>query len=133
MALRISKLAASAAADEVVGALDGGTVEVRTGSAPAACEDADTGTLLAVCTFGTPAFAAAVDGVATANAIAPDASANATGTASHFRAKTPASAVVFQGSVTGIGGGGDMQVSNTSIVAAIPFTITSCVYTHPLA
>jgi len=133
MAFTISLAAASAAADAVVDLLDGGTIAIRTGAAPAACEDADSGTLLATVTFGTPAFGAAASGVATANAITGDAAADATGTAAHFRAKTSGATVVFQGSVTGVGGGGDLQLSSTSLVVGIPFNITSLTYTHPTA
>jgi hypothetical protein len=133
MAVKIGSAAASAAADAVTDMLDGGTIQVRTGAAPTNAGDADSGTLLAELTFGTPAFGAAVAGVATANAITQDASANNTGTAGHFRCKTSGAVVVFQGNVTALGGGGDMQVSSTSVVTGVPFSITSCTYTHPLA
>lgn len=133
MSTRLHPDTADVAAVAVTDLLDGGTIEVRTGSAPALASDADAGTLLAVCTFGTPAFGAPTDGVVTANAITGDASANASGTAGHFRFKDSGGDVVLQGSVTGIGGGGEMQLSSTSIVSGIPFNISSCVYTHPLA
>lgn len=133
MATRLHPDTADAAVEAQTDLLDGGTIEVRTGSAPALASDADSGTLLAVCTFGTPAFAAPVDGVATANSITGDASANNSGTAGHFRFKQSGGTVVVQGSVTGIGGGGEMQLSSTSIVAGIPFNISSCTYTQPLA
>jgi hypothetical protein len=133
MSIRLHPDTADVACAAVTDLLDGGTLEIRTGAAPALASDADSGVLLAVCTFGTPAFAAPVDGVATANAITPDASANATGTALHFRAKDSGGDVVLQGSITGVGGGGDLQLSSTSIVATIPFSVASLTYTHPLA
>lgn len=133
MAFKLSQAAAEAAGDAVCDMLDGGKIEVRTGAAPTNADDADSGTLLAEGTFGTPAFAASVDGESLANAITQDASANNTGTAGHFRLKTAASAVVAQGSVTALGGGGDMQVSSTSVVSGIPFSFTSAIFRIPLA
>jgi len=52
-----------------------------------------------------------------------DASADATGTAGHFRIKAGATCHI-QGSVTATGGGGDMTLDNTSITAAQQVTIT---------
>lgn len=133
MALKLSNAAASAAADGWAALLDGGKIEVRSGSAPASANDADAGTLLAEGTFGTPAFAAAVNGLLTANAIAQDASANNTGTATHFRLKESGGGVVAQGTITALGGGGDMQVSSTSVVSGVPFSFTSATFQMPLA
>jgi hypothetical protein len=133
MSAKIAVATANEALDAIAALLDGGTIEVRTTSGPAAADDADAGTLLAVLTFGTPAFGAAASGVITANAITPDASANATGTAGHFRMKASGGAVVLQGTCTAIGGGGDMQLSSTSVVSGVPFSITSCTISQPLA
>lgn len=133
MPFKLSNAAATAAVDAVADLLDGGKIEIRSGSAPTNADDADAGTLLAEGTFGTPAFAGAVNGVAAANAITQDASANNSGTATHFRLKTSGGAVVAQGSITTLGGGGDMQVSSTSVVSGVPFSFTSGQLTLPLA
>jgi hypothetical protein len=133
MAFKISDQAADAAMDAITALLDGGTIEVRSGSAPANADDADAGTLLAEGTFGTPAFDASSGGIAVANAITQDSSANNTGTATHFRLKTSGGAKIAQGSVTALGGGGDMQVSSTSVVSGVPFSFTSAQLTLPLA
>ena len=66
--------------------LDGGTLELRTGSAPG-IGSADAGTLLATLTFNATAFAAASSRARVANAIA-DVVSVASGTVGHARAKT---------------------------------------------
>ena len=54
-----------------------------------------------------------------------DASADATGTAAHFRLyASDGTTCGAQGTVTITGGGGDMTVDNTSFVAAQVFTVT---------
>lgn len=139
MATRISNTAAKAACDAIVDLLDGGagaaTVEIRSGSAPTNCEDADSGTLLAVLTCSDPAFGSAADanpgGRATAATVTGDSSANATGTAGHFRAKDSNGVVITQGSCTATGGGGDMELNSTSIVTGVQVDITAWTFTVP--
>jgi len=102
MAFKISDLARSAACNAIVDLLDvggAGTLTFRTGAAPAATTDADSGTLLATCPFAAEAFGAASAGVATAAAITSDSSVDASGTPEHFRAKSGAGTVIFQGTV----------------------------------
>jgi len=73
---------------------------------------------------------AAAAGVLTLNAIAADASANATGTATWFRIVQSGGAThVMDGSVTATGGGGDMQLNSTSITTGGTVSITSFVIT----
>lgn len=136
---RVSNTAAKAACDAIVDLLDGGsgpaTVEIRSGAAPTNCEDADSGTLLAVLTCSDPAFGAAADanpgGRATAATVTGDSSANATGTAGHFRAKDSNGVVITQGDVTATGGGGAMEINSTSIVSGVAVDITSWTFTVP--
>src|SRR4051794_15776890 len=84
----------NAACDGIVDAVDGGTppgrLEHRTGAPPTNVSDASTGTLLGTNLFGNPAFGSAASGVATANAIGNDSSADNSGTAGYFRAYTGA-------------------------------------------
>jgi hypothetical protein len=55
-----------------------------------------------------------------------DTSADATGTAAHFRIYDSGGTVCgVQGTVTATGGGGDMTVDSTSFTAAQSFSITS--------
>lgn len=108
-ALFLSNVAARAMADTLAAQIDAGTqavLRIYSGTAPADADAALSGnTLLAELTFSTTAFGAATDanpgGRITANAIAPDTSADATGTATFCRVLTQAASgvVVVQGSV----------------------------------
>ena len=101
----ISNAAASAAADAVTALVNGGTLRIYSGTKPAGPDTGLSGnTVLAELTFGNPAFGSASNGVATANSITADSSANATGTASFFRAfASNGTTAVFDGEV-GTGG-----------------------------
>ena len=130
--MKISALARSAACDGVVDLVDGGagagTLVVRTGSAPTNTTDADSGTLLATCTFSDPAFGSASSGVATASSITGDSSVDATGTPGHFRVRDSNAVVIMQGtagasaelSISGLVGGdliagGTLSISSLSV------------------
>jgi hypothetical protein len=55
-----------------------------------------------------------------------DISADATGTAGHFRIYDSAGTVChIQGTITATGGGGDLEVGSTSFSSGLSFTITS--------
>jgi hypothetical protein len=99
------------------------TLDIRSGARPADCAAADSGTLLGTCTFS-DAIGTISGAVITAASITGDSSADATGTAGHFRIKNAAGACVAQGDVTVTGGGGDLTLSSTSIVAGGQITIT---------
>jgi len=127
--MRISNVVAIAMLDALVDAVDSGgagSIEIREGTAPTACEDGDTGTLLATLAFGATAFGGAADGTdkatVTANTISDETNA-AAGTAGYFRVKNGGGTVVLQGTVTATAGGGDMELSNTTIAAADTVTI----------
>jgi hypothetical protein len=133
--LKIHTGSASAAADAVVDRIDAGsgpgTLTIFGATCPDAANDADSGTVLAVLTFSDPAFGSASAGVATANSITADSSANATGTAACFRAKDSDANVVFQGTITTAGNGGDLILSTTSITSGQSVSITALTYTQP--
>ncbi len=103
-------------------AFNSGTLEIRTGSAPGA-GNAATGTVLATITLPADALAAASGGTKGKNGTWQDASADATGTAAHWR-MTGGSNIV-EGTVTATGGGGDMELDSTSITAGQTVTITA--------
>lgn len=129
MALSFSDALRNARANAITTACDAGAaaiLELRTGAKPASPDDAATGTLLASVTLNDPSFGTAVDGVITLDdsPALTDASADATGTAAHFRIKTSAGAGVVDGTVTATGGGGDLTLNTTSLVASASFTIT---------
>lgn len=100
------------------------TLEIRTGAQPASCAAADSGTLLASITLPSDWMTAASGGSKSMSGSWVDASADATGTAAHYRLKQGATCHE-QGSVTATGGGGDMTVDNTSIAVPQQFQITS--------
>jgi len=117
MAVRMGTNGVIAALDALLNTLDNGFLYIRTGTAPTRCEDADTGTLLATLSLNANAFAAATDGTdkatATANAITGESSADANGTAGHFRAKTSGGTTVIQGTVATVGG--DLTINTVTI------------------
>jgi len=138
MAVSISNDAAKAACDAIVDLIDGGsgagTLAIYGGTPPA---DADTAisdqTKLAELTFSATAFGAAADdtpgAIATAASITQDSSADATGTATFFRALDSDGNVIFQGSVGT--SGEDLNLVTTSIVATQPVQVSSLTFSIP--
>lgn len=100
------------------------TLEIRTGAQPANCAAADSGTVLATMTLPSDWMAAASSGAKALSGSWNDASADATGTAAHFRIKQGATCHM-QGSVTATSGGGDIELNNTSIASGQSVTITA--------
>jgi hypothetical protein len=101
-------------------------LKIRTGSAPASCATADSGTVLATVNLPSDWMASATGGSKSMSGTWQDASADASGTAGHFRIyASDGTTCHMQGSVTITGGGGDMQVDNTSFATGQSFTITS--------
>jgi len=113
--------------------LDSGTINFYTGSMPATPETAvTTQTLLGTVTFGATAFGNAAGGVATANGITGDTSADDTGTVTWARLlQSDGSTVVADCDVTATGGGGAITVANTSIVSGQTIEVTSLTWTAP--
>jgi hypothetical protein len=131
VALSFSDSLRNARANAITTACDAGSgaaiLEIRTGSKPASPDDAATGTLLASITLNDPSFGSSSDGVITLD-VSPtieDTSADATGTAAHFRIKTSAGAGVVDGTVTATGNGGDITLNTVSLVSGAAVTITS--------
>lgn len=101
-------------------------LEIRSGSAPANCAAADSGTLLASMTLPSDWLAAASSGTKAKSGTWQDASADNAGTAGHFRIKDSGGTTCHaQGTVTATGGGGDLTLDNTSIAAGQAVTISS--------
>ena len=100
-------------------------LKIRTGAQPANVAAADSGTVLATCTLPSDWMAAAASGAKAKTGTWEDTSADAAGTAAHFRIyASDGTTAHIQGSVTATGGGGDMTVDNTSFAAAQAFTVT---------
>jgi hypothetical protein len=101
-------------------------LEIRTGGPPANCAAADSGSLLASATLPSDWMNAASGGTKTKSGTWEDTSANGTGVAAHFRIKDNAGTTChIQGTVTVSGGGGDMEVDNTSFSTGQAFTVTT--------
>ena len=125
MAFQFSDSARNAALDAVETAIGTApTLEIRSGAAPANCAAADSGTVLATMTLPSDWMAAASGGSKAKSGTWQDASADATGTAGHFRIKAGVTCHI-QGSVTATGGGGDMTLDNTSIASGQSVTIST--------
>lgn len=142
MGLRLSTAARNAAAAAIVALIDGGSgagvLRIYSGAQPAGPDTSPSGTLLAEFTLSDPAFGSPSTGVVTLD-ITPaveDTSANATGTAGYFRFCDSTEAAgtglgVIDGTVTATGGGGDLTLNTTSIVAGATVTVTSGTITMP--
>lgn len=115
--------------------LTGGTAPLMrwySGTIPANCAAAITGTLLAEIPLPADPFAAASGGTKAKQGTWQDASANATGTVTHFRFyRTDGTTCVMQGTVTATGGGGDSTVDNTSVATGQPATQNTFTLTAP--
>lgn len=86
---------------------------------------------VATLTFSDPAFAAASSGAIVANAITDDTNA-AGGTADNFDVTDSTGTVVYSGTVTATGNGGDLELSSLSIGAGDTVSISSLTYTASL-
>jgi len=100
-------------------------LKIRTGAAPSNITDADSGTVLATLALPSDWMAAAASGSKSKSGTWQDSSADATGTAAHFRIyASDGTTQHIQGSVTATGGGGDLTVDNVSFAAGQSFTVT---------
>src|SRR5947207_15293521 len=126
---KLANIGANAAADAVCALLNSGYIDIYDGTQPATADTAVTVQVkLARLTFGATAFSSAVAGVATANAITSDSAADATGTASWFRACKSNGSAVFDGSVGT--SSANLVLSTVSITAGALVGVSSCVYTE---
>lgn len=125
--------AANAACDAMAALLNSGTLKIYTvgSGVPATAATAITDqVLLATLALNATAFGSASAGVATANSITGDSSADATGTASFFRLLTSGAASRFQG-LCGTSGS-DLNLNTTSIVSGAQVDVTSLTLTEGL-
>jgi len=127
---KLSNTGANASADAVTVLLNNGYLRIYDGAQPT---DADTAigaqVLLAELRWNATAFGAAVAGVATANAITADASANATGTATWFRAlQSNGTTVLFDGTVGTATT--DIVFNTVSFVSGANVSVTAFTYTQ---
>lgn len=127
MAIQLSTTVRNARLDAIESTIGTSAIlRIRTGAAPANCGTADSGTVLATLTLPSDWMAAASGGSKAKSGTWEDTSADATGTAAHFRIyDSGGSTCHLQGTVTITSGGGDMEVDNTSFASGQAFTITT--------
>lgn len=130
---QLSNTGRNAALDALTALFNSGKLRIYDGSQPANANTALSGqTLLAELTFNATAFGAAASGVATANAITSDSSADATGTASWFRCvKSDGTTVLMDGTVGT--SGANANFNSTAIQSGATVAITAMTLTVPLA
>jgi hypothetical protein len=130
MAVRLAAALANTLADAIDADLgNAGTVKIYSGSQPATADTAESGTLLATFTLGSPGFGAASGGVVTLNGVPLTVAAVATGTAGWFRMEKSGGANVLDGSVGT--SGNQINLNTTSITSGVNVTITSGTITMP--
>jgi hypothetical protein len=126
MAIQFAVLVRNAMLDAIETTIGTAAVlKIRTGAKPTNITDADAGTVLVTMTLASDWMNLAASGSKTFLGTWSDASADASGTAGHFRLyKTDGTTQQIQGSVSVTGGGGDMTIDNVVITAAQLVTVT---------
>lgn len=127
MAIQLSTAVRNARLDVIETTIGTSAVlKIRTGAAPANVGTADSGTVLATLSLPSDWLAAASGGSKAKSGTWEDTSADAAGTAAHFRIyASDGTTAHLQGTVTATGGGGDMTVDNVVFAAAQAFSVTS--------
>lgn len=127
MAIQLSASVRNARLDAIESTIGASAVlKIRSGAAPADVATADSGTVLATLTLPSDWMVAASAGTKDKSGTWQDASADATGTAAHFRIyASDGTTAHLQGTVTATGGGGDLTLDNVSIASGQSVTITS--------
>ena len=132
MALKFSDAVRNAMLDAIETTIGTSAVlKIREGAPPANVAAADTGTVLATLNLPSDYMAAASGGSKSKLGTWEDTSADASGTAGHWRLyQSNGTTAHAQGTVTATGGGGDMTVDNVVFAAAQAFTVTSFTLTQ---
>lgn len=135
---KLGTVSRDGACNGIVDAIDGGTppgrLEHRVGAQPTNVGDASSGALLGTNLYSNPAYGGSSTGVATANAITNDSSADASGTAGYFRNYTGAggdTAALSQGNTDT--SGADLNFDNNVFVAGGVIAISSFTTTVPIS
>lgn len=131
MAVQLSVAVRNARLDAIETTISTSAVlKIRTGAQPATCATADAGTVLATLSLPSDYLAAASSGAKAKSGTWEDTSADNTGTAAHWRLyASDGTTCHAQGTVTATGGGGDMEVQNTSFAATQDFIVTAWTFT----
>jgi hypothetical protein len=131
MPIQLSAAVRNARLDAIETAIGASAIlKIRTGTVPADCAAADSGTVLATLNLPADYMAAAAAGAKAKSGTWQDATADAAGTAAHYRLyASDGTTCHLQGTVTGTGGGGDIELDNVSIAVGQSVTITSYSWT----
>lgn len=125
MAIQLSTTVRNARLDAIESTIGTDAVlKIRSGAAPADCGTADSGTVLASLTLPADWMAAAASGAKAKSGTWQDASADATGTAAHFRLYASDGTTCHMQGTVGTSGT-DMIVDSTSFTAGQSFTINT--------
>jgi hypothetical protein len=127
MAFQFSTAARNAWLDAIEAAIGTGAIlRIRSGAAPANCAAADTGTVLATLNLPSDWLAAASGGSKAMSGTWQDLTADAAGTAGHFRIYDSGGTVChIQGTITVTGGGGDMQLATVTVSVGLEVVVSS--------
>jgi hypothetical protein len=132
MAMKLSLDVRNARLDQIETTIGASAVlKMRSGAAPAAITDADSGTVIG--TFALPAdwMLAASNGVKAKSGTWEELAADAAGTVGHYRVyASDGTTQKIQGTVTATGGGGDMEINNTVVALAQTITVTAYSWTE---
>ena len=133
MAFTASSEAVDAAVDSVTVKVNDGYLRIYDGTRPDFPDDPLSGnTQLAELRYGNPAFGTAVDGVATANLISSDTSADDTGLATFWRSfKSDGVSPIMDGSAGGPGSGADLILNNPNIQVGATVSVSTFVWSLP--
>lgn len=125
MSIQLSTTVRNARLDAIETAVGTSPImKIRSGAAPADCGTADSGTVLATLTLPSDWMAAAASGAKAKSGTWQDTSADATGTAAHFRIYDSGGTTCHIQGTCGIGSG-DLQLDNTSLASGQAFTVTA--------
>lgn len=126
MGITMTTAARDAAVNAVVDLLDAGATDANGDLVIMTSGDVEVATL----GLSNPAFGNSATGTATANAISDDTNATG-GTAALHKMQDRNNTEVWRGTVTGSGGGGDLELSSVTIGAGDTVSISSYTYTQP--
>ncbi len=127
MSIQFSVAVRNAELDAIETAIGTSAVlKIRTGAQPATCATADAGTVLATLSLPVNWLADATSGAKGILGTWEDTSADAPGTAAHFRIyASDGTTCGIQGTVTATGGGGNLTLDNVVIALAQDVTVTA--------
>ena len=129
--LNFSASSQNSLADSLAALHNGGQLKIYTGAMPANANSAPTGTLLCTITLPNPAFGAASGGSASKTGTW-SASAVASGVAGYGRfLKSDGTTVIADQDISATGGGGNLQLDNTTINNGQTVTVTSYTVSQP--